>query len=179
MVSGVITCRCTYVPTGKYLDSETTTRWSGLHVQGGLSCVEIARQEGVSSSTVHGVLKRLGTYVYRRTKSPACAFSVSRPEASTKERNKTYALRKYGLTIASLRALELSQEGRCAICRRLPAEVPGHRENSLHVDHDHSTGQVRGLLCHHCNTALGKLQDSPSLLRAAANYLEASRGPSS
>lgn len=59
-----------------------------------------------------------------------------------------------------------AQKGLCALCRQLP------KSRSLHVDHDHETGRVRGLLCMKCNRALGYLQDSPVLLRTAAKYLE-------
>jgi hypothetical protein len=57
------------------------------------------------------------------------------------------------------------QRGVCAICERAP-------ENYLDEDHNHRTGQIRGLLCRSCNTALGKLGDSPARLRRAAYYLE-------
>lgn len=62
------------------------------------------------------------------------------------------------------------QGGVCAICLGPPAE--GDRGDRLHVDHDHVTGEVRGLLCSHCNTALGKFRDDPARLRRAAEYLE-------
>lgn len=60
----------------------------------------------------------------------------------------------------------------CEICNRPfgPGKWEGPR-----WDHNHRTGQFRGWLCHQCNVALGLLQDSPELLRKAANYVE-SRG---
>jgi hypothetical protein len=42
----------------------------------------------------------------------------------------------------------------------------------MHVDHDHGTGAIRGLLCSSCNQALGQMKERPELLRAAAEYLE-------
>lgn len=58
------------------------------------------------------------------------------------------------------------QEGKCAVCGRAPLGARG-----LVVDHNHRTGEVRGLLCAPCNTGLGLLQDDPDLLVAAAAYL--------
>lgn len=60
-----------------------------------------------------------------------------------------------------------AQDGRCAICG---SQKP-MRGDWLSVDHDHETGEVRGLLCGECNAGLGKFQDNPTLLRAAASYL--------
>lgn len=59
-----------------------------------------------------------------------------------------------------------SQGGGCALCHRPPR--PG---KVLHVDHDHETGSVRGLLCFTCNNALGDFEDDPGRLRAAITYL--------
>lgn len=83
---------------------------------------------------------------------------------------KAHKLRSYGLTLAQYRTLVLDQDGLCAIC-----EEPEKEGWDLSVDHCHSTGQVRGLLCRKCNVALGLLRDRPDLLRAAADYLELSR----
>lgn len=74
---------------------------------------------------------------------------------------------KYGLTPAQWDVLLVVQAGRCALCAK-----PLHRPC---VDHDHTTGVVRGLLCDNCNTGLGKFQDDSVALRAAAVYVEAFR----
>ena len=58
-----------------------------------------------------------------------------------------------------------SQEGCCAICRK-------QQERAFDVDHNHATGEVRGLLCTNCNRMLGHAGDSAANLRAAADYLE-------
>lgn len=73
---------------------------------------------------------------------------------------------RYGLTPEHYEALLSAQGGRCAICGGRPT-------GNLHVDHDHNTGKVRGLLCGRCNPALGAFQDSPRILLAAVRYLEA------
>lgn len=83
--------------------------------------------------------------------------------ARDRERNLTA---KYGLTLAQVEDLIAGQNGVCAICQ---AAAP------VHVDHDHETGTVRGILCFPCNAALGHLRDDPLVIRRAARYLERSR----
>ncbi len=79
---------------------------------------------------------------------------------------------KYGLTAADYSRLLKQQGGKCAICRQPETRVNQYGPLPLSVDHCHKTGRVRGLLCLLCNTGIGKLQDSPKLLRAALTYLE-------
>ena len=76
-------------------------------------------------------------------------------------------LRMHGLTLDDYDRMLAEQGHRCAICGT-PA-APGER---LHVDHDHETSEVRGLLCGPCNRGLGLYKDSPALLANAINYLE-------
>jgi hypothetical protein len=88
--------------------------------------------------------------------------------ASHRTKTREWVLRtKYSMTLAEYNELLASQNGVCAIC--LGNETYG---KAMPVDHDHTTGKVRGLLCHECNRALGIMKDDPALLRAAADYLE-------
>ncbi len=63
------------------------------------------------------------------------------------------------------------QQGRCAICQNLA-------KGKLVIDHDHSSGEVRGLLCPSCNLGLGHFFDNPSFLRRAIEYLQNDGHPS-
>lgn len=71
----------------------------------------------------------------------------------------------YGISLDEYERLLEKQNGVCAVCGKPPN---GRR---LHVDHDHRTGAVRGLLCSGCNVALGAVDDSPSILQRLINYL--------
>ncbi len=88
----------------------------------------------------------------------------ARDPAEWHRRVKSQNLARYGLTLMEFSNMVLAQEGACAVCN-CPMEKP-------HVDHDHETGVVRGLLCELCNRGIGHFKDDPRLLRAAAAYLE-------
>ena len=75
--------------------------------------------------------------------------------------------RRYGLSLEEFRAILARQGNACAICRK--------SDRPLFIDHCHETRQVRRLLCRKCNVGLGCFDDDPELLRAAADYLEATR----
>jgi hypothetical protein len=76
---------------------------------------------------------------------------------------KSHLKRKYGLTLGSFDELLASQGGGCAVCGRSGAD---------NVDHDHDTGQVRGILCFKCNVAIGLIDEDSSRAHAAGNYLD-------
>lgn len=103
--------------------------------------------------------KRPGRWAAART-----ARTAAQPDA----RRDAYYRREYGITLAEYERLLVEQGGRCAICRRRP----GRRR--LSVDHDHTTGRVRGLLCSDrpgCNSALARFDKDPKTARRAAAYL--------
>jgi hypothetical protein len=75
--------------------------------------------------------------------------------------------REYGISAEEYDDLLAGQHGRCAICQRPATSF----RRALHVDHDHGTGEIRGLLCCSCNRALGYLSDSTHLLQRALSYL--------
>lgn len=81
-------------------------------------------------------------------------------------------LRRYGLTFAEKEAMLTAQGNRCACCG---SDDP-RGKNGWHVDHCHTTGKVRGLLCLYCNVALGKVQDSVDHLNKLIAYLEKHNG---
>ena len=75
------------------------------------------------------------------------------------------------MTVEQYESILESQHGVCAICRNPESG------RALAVDHDHTSGGVRSLLCSKCNTAIGLLQDSPELADRVANYLRTHTGP--
>lgn len=79
---------------------------------------------------------------------------------------KSLNLKRYGITLEQYNRLLIAQGGRCKIC---------DKTEHLHVDHDHRTGKVRGLLCSNHNTGLGKFQDDIETLEKAIVYLKESR----
>lgn len=85
---------------------------------------------------------------------------------------KQYRLKyRHGITLEQYEAMLTAQDHKCAICLRYPED---NLKNPWHVDHDHSTGKVRGILCHSCNTALGNFKDDVHLLMRAVEYLTVS-----
>ena len=95
-----------------------------------------------------------------------------RNPSKVKSQNRRDALRQYGLSLNDWEQIFNKQNGLCAIC-----DLPETSTNRgvlmrLSVDHCHSTGKVRGLLCSKCNKAIGLFGDRPDVLRNAAKYLE-------
>jgi hypothetical protein len=82
---------------------------------------------------------------------------------------------RYGLEYDEVVRIYDDQDGRCAICNEpgLPPASGHGAKVTLHVDHDHESGMVRGLLCNMCNVGLGRFRDNPELVFKAADYLGA------
>jgi hypothetical protein len=80
---------------------------------------------------------------------------------------------RFGLTLQDEAQMLAAQGGVCAICGSAASRKNWRtqKEDSLHLDHDHRTGLVRGILCDNCNRAIGLLQDDPQVLTSAIVYL--------
>lgn len=92
---------------------------------------------------------------------------------SKQERQKIYLerdlQRKFGISTEIYNAVFLAQEGACAICKH-----PNPNRNRLAVDHNHVTGEVRGLLCGPCNMLLHRIENDPDWANKAFSYLSKS-----
>jgi hypothetical protein len=86
-----------------------------------------------------------------------------------KARKRSMLKKLYGISLEQRDQLLQAQGNACAICR---FEFGNEKKSRLmHVDHDHKTGKVRGLLCHHCNVLLGHARESIELLKSAIGYI--------
>lgn len=76
--------------------------------------------------------------------------------------------RRYGADQAWIEATLLTQDGKCGVCKE--------QLTRPHVDHNHKTGALRGLLCLNCNAGIGQMKERADILRAAADYLDRNGG---
>lgn len=102
--------------------------------------------------------------------------ALQKTEAVRSYNRKDKLLRNFGLTVEAYEKLWERQKGVCAICKE-PEKALSNNGFLKHlaVDHCHTTGKVRGLLCHHCNAGIGNLKDNIELLKEAIVYLNSSR----
>lgn len=110
----------------------------------------------------------------RRKKAEYHKEWLSNPETRervTKYKRLWHLCRTYDITPEQYEAKEEAQKGICKICER-QVVVGGGNSKGFHLDHNHSTGQVRDLLCLNCNHMLGNAVDDPEILRKGAAYLD-------
>lgn len=86
----------------------------------------------------------------------------------TRARRAHALYKRYGWSVVQFLAQVYCQGGKCAVCR-----LSFDHTNGPHVDHDHETGRIRGLLCQGCNLGLGHFKDNELALLNAAKYLNA------
>lgn len=97
-----------------------------------------------------------------------CVSTKFKKGKKFKDENRDRQLkRRYGIDLIQYNELFISQNGSCAICNTHQSKL----KVSLAVDHCHTTGKVRGLLCYNCNSGLGRFKDNTSYLLTAAEYL--------
>jgi hypothetical protein len=103
---------------------------------------------------------------YTRNAASATGFGGHCKRCHNEQSKDAYLLRVHGISRAEVDAMRAAQDDQCAICGD---------ETPEHLDHDHESGLIRALLCQRCNQGLDMFRDSPSFLRAAADYIEQHR----
>jgi hypothetical protein len=101
---------------------------------------------------------------YDRYMATQRAYKRANKARLQKQHRDRHLRKNYGIVSEEFDLLVLAQLNLCAICLR-------YFGKQLHVDHDHTTGRIRGLLCGKCNKAIGLLDDRPQRADAAAKYL--------
>lgn len=84
--------------------------------------------------------------------------------------------RTYGMTVEEYDYMLAQQNGVCAVCGNTEVRALKGKVMRLVVDHDHTTGEVRGLLCFACNAAIGLMRENAQYMRSAADYISKSSG---
>jgi hypothetical protein len=120
--------------------------------------------------------RRLGaarqrTYLIKNRDKQCAAtrkWRAESPDKNALSSRKAKLKQNYGISLDQFADMLAAQDHACAICG---TKEPKGRGCTFHVDHCHTTGVVRGLLCHHCNVGLGNFRDDPERLTAALQYL--------
>ena len=106
---------------------------------------------------------------YFKSKTTVDGYAGYCKSCSKEQVRNTNYIRKFGITLEEYNQIFAEQEGKCGICSK-------HQlDKNLSVDHDHDTGEVRGLLCQPCNLGLGKLGDNIESIENTLRYLNNER----
>lgn len=108
----------------------------------------------------------------RRTPEGRKAYYDYKNKANTVQRSHHHRRSKFGLEPEQHAEMLNAQGHVCASCNQRETYMRAGRIHPLSVDHCHDTGEIRGLLCHGCNAAIGYARNDPARLRAAADYLD-------
>lgn len=172
--SACLQCKASLLHTGRrrFCSEECAERyWNESRnkgVQAGYHFLTQINEEALTATcSVCGPteIRHAGTKRLKNGQLPyVCIYKRQQSYGLAARRESDWRKRGINFTVEEFEAMLEEQGGVCAICGR-------DGERTLHVDHDHKTGKVRGLLCDNCNHGLGKLGDDPDQLEAGAHYL--------
>lgn len=115
-------------------------------------------------------IKNKKNSLYCSTKCIKVQWRLSNKEADILYKRKHQLGQRYGITWEDVLQKHQQQDGCCAICR-IPIPLLEDKCKA-YVDHNHQTGQVRDLLCQHCNSVIGFSKENSTILRLAAEYID-------
>ena len=153
---------------------ETEFGWrSAKHKKRVARCRVCNREYERSWRQKHPEIKRASDRRYRQAHPQKCDRRAAQWNKDNPERRRDMVLKSnHGITLKQYEAMLIAQGGVCAICGQPETKKLKGTLCNLAVDHNHSTGKVRALLCHNCNVSLGAMRDNPQRLRKAVAYLE-------
>ena len=151
----------------------TNTPWNGLHF------VRFPRPRvcRFCGQPLVGVPENRGYVCNTCQNKEGVRWKKAHPDRTRELGRRQKRKQSYGLTHEQYQNLLVEQSGVCAICGQAERATCRGRLRSLAVDHDHRTGEVRGLLCAKCNVMLGNACDDPVVLQNAITYLGYPWGP--
>jgi Autographiviridae endonuclease VII len=135
---------------------------------------DLTRAIGIRPACKACETKRL--YEWREKNRSAYNNYAAQWRALNPERqHATEIKRKYNVSKEQYQEMLDKQGNRCQICRKL--HNVDIKRGRLYIDHNHTTGKVRGLLCNNCNSGIGNLQDDPDIVQSALEYLKCQSDP--
>lgn len=143
-------------------------------------CAECGIDKPINDFWKRGSPRKDGTYAYRHyckecgIEARLHKYHNEGGKEKQKERSFKHNMKRYGITPEIYKELHEQQGGKCAICESETVSRARATYN-LFVDHCHTTGKIRGLLCHHCNAGLGYFKDNEKTLQKAIEYLDENR----
>ncbi len=105
---------------------------------------------------------------YLKNKEKKAAQEKARRLANPLYKRQVHLKNRYNLTLEQFDQMLKSQNNQCLICE----EILKPTSHGRHIDHCHTTGKVRGILCQRCNTGIGKFEENVNLLKKAIAYIE-------
>lgn len=111
------------------------------------------------------------------TRDGRIAYGKAHRQANPEQYRAKELRKNFNISVAEYDAMFTAQNGVCDICKKPETAVIRGKVICLSVDHDHETDAIRGLLCGHCNHAIGKFDDDVDLLLSAAAYLRKHAAP--
>jgi hypothetical protein len=112
-------------------------------------------------------------YVKNNKSKVKASLKKTRNTSAYKIKQRNYMLQKtYGISKERYDELLAEQGGVCFICRNPERRLYKGKPTNLVVDHNHQTGEIRRILCHGCNAAIGLLEENPDRMRHMADYIE-------
>lgn len=134
-------------------------------------CSKCKQYKSISDFSTYNYLGKIKIYYICKSCKNITAKEFTKQNPDRKRNNRLKRI--YGLSEQDYIEMLKLQGGVCAICSGPPTS---HHKKYV-VDHDHVTGNIRGLLCHKCNSTLGFFNDDALILYRAAHYLTKNRFP--